>query len=85
MKVEVGRFSDGRLKMCKTYTTEDSNFRAEVNRISIVPRTEEVKLERDVLEAIGLWNVMFMFPELREQVKELLARLRGRGISDIML
>ena len=72
MKVEVGRFPDGRLKMKKTYTKDDINFRIEGNRASIVPRNAEVKLEKDTLEAITLWNLMYRFPKLREEIKEVL-------------
>lgn len=74
VKVEVGRFADGRLKMVKKYTRDDINFRMDDTGASIVPRSEEVKLERDVLEAINLWNIMKRHPEVKEEIMQVLER-----------
>ena len=74
MKVEIERFPDKRLKMLKKYTKSDINIRINRNEVPICPRSVEVELERDVLEAINLWNLMFMFPDLKREIKEILKR-----------
>lgn len=56
MKIEVSRFADGRLKVLTKHRKSDTNVRIEDNEISICPRLDEITLERDVLEAIDLWN-----------------------------
>ena len=74
MKIEIGRFPDGRLKMLKKYTKSDINIRINENEISVCPKSSEVKLEKDVLEAINLWNLMFIFPNLKKEIKKILKR-----------
>jgi hypothetical protein len=74
MKIEIGRFSDKRLKMVKKYSLGDSNVRRNGNEVGIVPKLDEVELERDVLEAVNLWNLMCMSPELRKEINHVLKR-----------
>jgi len=72
MKVEVGRFSDKRLKAIRKHNKNDSNVRVSENEITIVSKIDEVELERDVIEAINLWNLLYRFPELRNEVDKIL-------------
>jgi len=74
VKIEVERFLDNRLKMKKTYSLRDSNIRRIGNEIDIVPRLDEVELEKDVLGAINLWNLMYRFPELKMEIHQVLKR-----------
>jgi len=77
MKIEIGRFADKRLKMIKRYTKDDKNTRISGNEVSICPKISEVELERDVLEAVNLWNLMHMFPQLRKEIKQILKKRLG--------
>ena len=73
MRIEVGRFPDNRLKMIKVYDSKsDQNIRINLNTISVCPKIAEMELERDVLEALNLWNLMFMFPKLKDEIIKLL-------------
>ena len=73
MRIEVERFSDKRLKLIKLYDSEnDQNIRIDSKVVSVCPKFAEVELERDVLEAINLWNLMFMFPKLKDEIIKLL-------------
>ena len=72
MKIEVERFPDKRLKMKKKYGLGDSNVRRNRNEVDIVPKLDEVELERDTLEALNLWNLMFIFPELKKEIDHIL-------------
>lgn len=75
MKIEIDRFPDRRLKMVKIYDQEnDFNIRVNGKCVSIVPRNAEAELEKDVLEAVNLWNLMFMYPKLREAINAILMR-----------
>lgn len=60
--------------MVKRYAKDDSNFRMENNRASIVPKCPEVKLERDVLQAINLRNLEKTHPEVWEEIIQVLKR-----------
>jgi len=74
MKIEVERFPDKRLKMKKTYGFGETNVRRNANGVDIVPKIDEVELERDVLEAVNLWNLMRLFPELKIEINRILKR-----------
>jgi len=68
MKVEVSRFVDGRLKVLTKHRKSDTNIRIEADEVSICPRFEELALEKDVLEAVDLWNRMPRDPAIRSVV-----------------
>jgi hypothetical protein len=53
MKIEVGRFKDGRL-MVKVVFEPDSNFRKET--LSWVPTFDEVELITETLNSIDTYN-----------------------------
>ena len=74
MKIEIERFPDGRLKLVKRYARTDRNFRIESDGASVVPKNAEVKLEREVLQAINLWNAMKRHTKLREEIMHALKR-----------
>ncbi len=74
MKIEVERFPDKRLKMVDKYYKNDTNIRINPNEISICPKITEIELQRDVLEAINLWNLMFLYPKLRDEINQVLKR-----------
>ena len=74
MKIEIKRFPDKRLMMIKKYDKSDVNIRINPNEVSICPKIAEIELERDVLEAINLWNLMFVSPKLREEINQVLKR-----------
>jgi hypothetical protein len=74
VKIEVERFLDNRLKMKKTYSLRDSNIRRIGNDVDIVPKLDEVELEKDVLEAVNLWNLMYRFPDLNREIRQVLKR-----------
>jgi len=85
MSIEVGRFPDRRLKAIRKHKKNDSNVRINEDEITIVSKIDEVELERDVIEAINLWNLMYRFPELRNEIDKILKRFfrswysQGRG------
>ena len=69
MTIELGRFSDKkRIKVIRKFSKNDSNVRVNENDITVVSRIEEVELENDAIEAIDIWNVMSLQPDLKEQV-----------------
>jgi len=72
LTIEVGRFPDKRLKAIRKHNKNDSNVRINQNEITIVSRIDEVELEKDVIEAINLWNLMYRFPELRNEINQVL-------------
>jgi hypothetical protein len=72
MTIEVGRFPDNRLKAIRKHRKTDSNIRISEEEISIVSKIAEVELEKDVIEAVNLWNLMYRFPELRREINQLL-------------
>ena len=74
MRIEVERFPDKRLKMLKIYSKSDNNVRINENEVSICPKIDDLKLEEDVLEAINLWNLIFMSPELKKEIHQILKR-----------
>jgi len=74
MPIEVGRFSDKRLKVIRKHNKTDSNVRVNEEEITIVSKIDEVELERDVIEAASIWNLMKMFPELRKEMNHILKR-----------
>ena len=80
MTIEVGRFPDKRLKAIRKHRKTDSNVRVNDNEITIVSRIDEVELEKDVIEAVDLWNLMYIFPELKREIYQLLDnRFRNLG------
>lgn len=74
MTIEVGRFSDKRLKVVRKHNRTDSNVRVNQNEVTIVSKIDEVELERDVIEAVSIWNLMKVFPELRKDIDHILER-----------
>ena len=84
MKMEVDRFSDGRLKVLKIYHKTDTNVRINESEVSVCPRIAEVKLEKEVLEAINLWNLVKVIPELREEIDKDLKALLGKGLEALL-
>jgi septum formation topological specificity factor MinE len=74
MTIEVGRFSDKRLKVIRKHSKTDSNVRVDEKEITIVSKIDEVELERDVIEAANIWNLMKTFPELRKEIRHILER-----------
>lgn len=71
MIIEVGRFPDKRLKAVRKHRKIDSNVRIAEEEISIVSKIDEVELEKDVIEAVNLWNLMYMFPDLKKEITQL--------------
>jgi hypothetical protein len=74
MTIEVGRFSDKRLKVIRKHNKNDSNVRVNENEVTIVSRIDEVELEREVIEAVNLWNLINRFPELKNEINHILSR-----------
>lgn len=74
MTIEVGRFADKRLKAIRKHKKNDSNIRVNENEITIVSKIDEVELEKDVIEAVNLWNLMYRFPELKNEIDQILKR-----------
>lgn len=74
MTIEVGRFSDKRLKVIRKHNKNDSNVRVNENEVTIVSRIDEVELEREVIEAVNLWNLINRFPELKNEINHKLSR-----------
>ena len=72
MRIEIERFADNRLKMKTKYDRSDRNVRISQDGVDVVKRFDEVELERDVLEAVNLWNLMFMFPDVKSGVHQVL-------------
>ena len=73
LTIELGRFSDKkRIKVIRKFSKNDSNVRVNENDITVVSRIEEVELENDAIEAIDIWNVMSLYPDLKESVCGLL-------------
>jgi len=72
MTIEVGRFPDKRLKAIRKHSKTDSNVRVNENEITIVSKIDEVELEKDVIEAVNLWNLMHRFPELKNEIEKIL-------------
>ena len=81
MTIEVGRFSDKRLKAIRKHKTTDSNVRVIGNEVSIVSKIDEVELEKDVIDAVNLWNLMHRFPELRTEIEKILNHFFNAGYS----
>lgn len=79
MKIEIERFSDKRLKVLKKYNRTDINVRINENEVSVCPKIDEVKLEEDVLEAINLWNLMHVFPEVKKEIQQIVKRYFNKG------
>ena len=74
MTIEVGRFPDKRLKAIRKHKTTDSNVRVSEKEITIVSKIDEVELEKDVIEAVNLWNLMHRSPELKREIDQILNR-----------
>ena len=74
MTIEVGRFPDKRLKAIRKHKKTDSNVRVNEEEVTIVSKIDEVELERDVIEAVSLWNDMHRFPDLRKEVYQVFSR-----------
>lgn len=74
MTIEVGRFPDKRLKAIRKHKKTDSNVRVNEDEVTIVSRIDEVELERDVIEAVNLWNLMLTFPDFRNEVYQVFNR-----------
>lgn len=74
MTIEVGRFSDKRLMVIRKHRKNDSNVRVNENEITIVSKIDEVELEKDVVEACNLKNLMDRFPELQKEIYKVLKR-----------
>jgi hypothetical protein len=72
MTIEVGRFPDKRLKAIRKHKRTDSNVRVNQEEVTIVSRIDEVELERDVIDAVNLWNLIHRFPELRREIEMIL-------------
>jgi len=72
MAIEVGRFHDKRLKVIRKHSKSASNVRINEDEITIVSKIDEVELEKDTIEAVTLWNLMKMFPELRNEIYKVL-------------
>ncbi len=77
MKVEISRFSDGRLMVLTKHPKNDTNIRIGCDEISICTRLEDNALEKDVLEAVDLWNHLPRDPTDHDVlIKEIYARAR---------
>jgi len=74
MTIEVGRFCDKRLMVIRKHRKNDSNVRVNENEITIVSKIDEVELEKDVIEACNLKNLMDRFPELKNEIFKVLKR-----------
>ena len=74
MTIEVGRFRDKRLMVIRKHRKNDSNVRVNENEITIVSKIDEVELEKDVIEACNIKNLMDRFPELKKEFYHLLKR-----------
>lgn len=74
MTIEVGRFRDKRLMVIRKHRKSDSNVRVNETEISIVSKIDEVELERDVIEACSIKNLIDRFPELKREFYQLLNR-----------
>lgn len=72
MTIEVGRFPDKRLKAIRKLKKTDSNVRVNEDEVTVVSKIDEVELEKDVIEAVNLWNLMHRFPELRSRIEKIL-------------
>jgi len=72
MPIEVGRFPDRRLKAIRKHKKTDSNVRVNGEEVTIVSTVNEVELEKDVIDAFNIWNLLYRFPELRIQVNKVL-------------
>jgi hypothetical protein len=79
MTTEVGRFPDKRLKAIRKHKKTDSNVRFDEDEVAIVSRIGEVGLERDVIEAVNLWNLMLRFPDFRKEVYQVFNRYFQRS------
>jgi hypothetical protein len=72
VRIEIGRFPDGRLKVLRKHYTNDTNVRISENEISICSKNDETALEIEVLEAVNLWNMIRKFPEIKKDISEVL-------------
>ena len=66
MRIEVSRFSDGRLKVLRVHKTTDSNIRVGVDEVSICSKLEEIDLEKDAIDAIDAWNWIRSRPKSKD-------------------
>ena len=74
MTVEVGYFSDKRLKVIRKFGKKDSNVRIEGDEISVVSSLDQARLENEVIEACDLHNLRKRFPELDNEIRRILKR-----------
>lgn len=73
LTIELGRFYDGkRIKVIRKFNATDSNVRINGNEITVVSTIQEVELENDAIEAINLWNIMSINPDLKKGIDGLL-------------
>ena len=84
MKIEIQFFSDGRLKVLRIHNKSDENVRIDKDEVSVCSKIRELKLEKEVLEAVNLWNMMKVMPELREDIEKALKDNLGKGLDDLL-
>ena len=80
----VDRFPDGRLKVLRIYNRNDKNVRIVEDQISVCHSVRELRLEQELIEAVSLWNMLKVTPELREDVDRVLKRCLGKGLENLL-
>jgi hypothetical protein len=74
MTIEVEYFPDKRLKVIRRFMRNDSNVRIEGEKISVVSRLDEARLENEVIEACDLHNLRKRFPEIDKEINQIIRR-----------